>query len=326
MNAIRTLGVLGICVALAGCAGSHDRTKSAVPGSVTLAEAREGIEEGYRLKRAAYVTKDGRALTALRTEDFQFINPEGKSRDRAATETYMADYFRGINRWLHLDFIIDSLRLDSGGSRLEADAITRQHLVRMEVMSDKRVHHYETWSTLRERWRWTPDGWKSARVDGLGELTDFVDGKLRSIPLAEGRKGIEEGYARNRAAFLAKDVKAVMALRTDDFHTIGPDGTTKDRSAMEMYTVGLLNSIDRWITIEFTIDSLSLDSKKRPLEAEAIMRQHLVRMALRPDNKVHHVETWATQRERWRWTPDGWKLAKVDGVRDMKRLVDGKPE
>ena len=32
------------------------------------------------------------------------------------------------------------------------------------------------------------------------------------------------------------------------------------------------------------------------------------------------------QRERWRWSPEGWKLAMVDGVRDQKRLVDGKPE
>jgi ketosteroid isomerase-like protein len=147
-----------------------------------------------------------------------------------------------------------------------------------------------------------------------------------TITLEEARKGIEEGYRRNREAFLAKDVKGIMAVRTDDFHTIGPDGTPKDRAAMEAYTVGFLNGVDRWISIEFTIDSLAFVSQGPATEADAIMRQHLVRMALRPDQKVHQVETWATQRERWRWTPDGWKLAMVDGVRDQKRLVDGKPE
>lgn len=147
-------------------------------------------------------------------------------------------------------------------------------------------------------------------------------GPSPAVPsLAEARQGIEEGYRRNREAFLAKDVKAVMALRTDDFYTIGPDGKVKDRAAMEEYTVGLLNGIDRWIQIDFEIDGLALDG----LEADAITRQHLIRMALRPDNKVHHVETWVTQRERWRVTPDGWKLAKVDQVRDQKRLVDGQP-
>jgi hypothetical protein len=245
--------------------------------------------------------------------------------DRAATEIYMTHYFRDVNRWIHLGITIDSVWLISEGSGLEAGAITRQDMVRMEVLSDNQVHHYEAQNTLRERWRWTPDGWKTARVEASG-FTDFVDGKLRSTPVSEARKGIEEGYRRNREAFLAKDVKAIMALRTEDFHTVGPDGTPKDRAAMEAYTVGLLNGIDRWIEMEFVVDSLSLDSKKRPLEVDAIMRQHLVRMALRPDQKVHHVETWATQRERWRWTPEGWKLAIVDNVRDQRRLVDGKPE
>jgi ketosteroid isomerase-like protein len=143
-----------------------------------------------------------------------------------------------------------------------------------------------------------------------------------SPTLAEARRGIEEGYRRNRAAFLAKDVKAVMALRTEDFYAIGPDGTRRDRDAMETYTVGLLNGIKRWITIEFVIDSLALDVR----EADATLKQHLIRMALRPDQKVHRVETWATQRERWRWTAEGWKLARVDQVRDQKRLVDGRPD
>lgn len=145
---------------------------------------------------------------------------------------------------------------------------------------------------------------------------------LNSDPtLKEARRGIEEGYRRNRKAFLAKDVKAIMALRTEDFSTIGPDGKQVDRAGMETYTVGLLHGIQRWIEIDFRVDSLALDGR----EADATMRQHLIRMALRPDGKVHRVETWATQRERWRLTPDGWKLAKVDQVRDQKRLVDGAP-
>jgi ketosteroid isomerase-like protein len=140
-----------------------------------------------------------------------------------------------------------------------------------------------------------------------------------SVTLAEARRGIEEGYRRNRAALLAKDMIAVMALRTDDFHAIGPDGKRLDRAAMEQYTSGFLNGIERWILLSFEIESLTLDG----LEADAITRQHAVRMALRSDSKVHHVETWVTQRERWRLTPDGWKLAQVDEIRDQRRLVDG---
>jgi len=139
--------------------------------------------------------------------------------------------------------------------------------------------------------------------------------------LSEARRGIEEGYRRNRKAFLRKDVAAIMALRTADFYTIGPDGKRVDRAGMETYTIGFLNGIKRWIEIDFKVDSIALDGR----EADAVMRQHLIRMALRPDNKIHRVETSATQRERWRLTSKGWKLARVDQVHDQMRLVDGKP-
>jgi ketosteroid isomerase-like protein len=136
------------------------------------------------------------------------------------------------------------------------------------------------------------------------------------------RREIELWYDENTRAFLAEDVDTIMALRTEDFHAVTPDGTVRTRAEMEHYTVGLLNGIDRWISLNFDIDSLEVSGDL----AQAIVRQHLVRMALRPDGLVHHVETWATQRESWRRTPDGWKLHRVDGVRDQRRLVDGQPD
>lgn len=138
---------------------------------------------------------------------------------------------------------------------------------------------------------------------------------------ASVQREIEQWYDENTRAFLAKDVDAIMALRTQDFHAVTPDGTEQDRGAMEHYTIGLLNGIDRWISLNFDIDSLEVSGDL----TRAIVRQHLVRMALRPDGLVHHVETWVTQRETWRRTPDGWRLYRVDGVRDQRRLVDGQP-
>lgn len=136
------------------------------------------------------------------------------------------------------------------------------------------------------------------------------------------RQQLERQYELNREAFLKEDIDAIMALRTDDFHTVGPDNQTRDRAAMREYTEGLLNGIERWNALTLKIDSLEIVGD----EARAIVRQHLDRMALRPDGKVHHVETWATQREIWLRTPVGWKLRRVDSVRDRRRLVDGKEE
>src|SRR6185503_18942682 len=135
------------------------------------------------------------------------------------------------------------------------------------------------------------------------------------------RRELEQWYEKNKRGFLDKNVAAIMTLRTADFHTVGPDSVPKNRADMEQYTVGFLNGIDRWISMSFDLDSIKVFGDT----ASAVVHQHLVRMAQRPDGLVHHVETWATQREAWKRTADGWKLYRVDNVRDQKRLVDGKP-
>ena len=135
------------------------------------------------------------------------------------------------------------------------------------------------------------------------------------------RRQLQTRYDENRRAFFAKDLDAIMALRTDDFHTVTPDGLTHDRAEMRLMTQALLNGIDKWISTTFDIDSLTLEGDL----ARAIVRQHVDRIALRADGQLHHVETWVTQRETWRKTPDGWKLYRVDSLRDQRRLVDGKP-
>lgn len=135
------------------------------------------------------------------------------------------------------------------------------------------------------------------------------------------RRELQQWYDENRRAFLAKDLAAIMALRTEDFHAVTPDGVVHDRAAMEQRTLGLLNGIDRWISQDFELDSLKVTGDL----AQAVVRQHIDRMALRNDGQVHHVETWVTQRETWRRTSEGWKLYRVDGLRDQRRLIDGPP-
>jgi ketosteroid isomerase-like protein len=135
------------------------------------------------------------------------------------------------------------------------------------------------------------------------------------------RRELEQRYDENTRAFLAKDFAAIMALRTEDFHAVTPDGKLRNRAEMEQYIRGFLHGIDRWISTSIEIDSLEVSGDL----ARAIVRQHADRMALRSDGLVHHVETWVTQRETWRRAPDGWKLYRVDSVRDQRRLIDGQP-
>jgi ketosteroid isomerase-like protein len=143
-----------------------------------------------------------------------------------------------------------------------------------------------------------------------------------SSRLRDTRAELEKAYAQNADGFQRSDVAAVMALRAPDFHAVTPDGATQDRRAMELYITGIMNGIRKWNALTLTIDSLDL----RGDTAFVTMSQHLDRMALRPDNLVHHVETWATQRETWVRHGSRWLMWRVDQVRNQRRLVDGKPQ
>ena len=139
--------------------------------------------------------------------------------------------------------------------------------------------------------------------------------------VADVRAELVRLYDVNAEAYKRGDLAAVMRLRAPDFHSLTPDGQRRDRAAMEEYMQGIMNGIRKWNSMTFTIDSLRVVGDT----ALAIVNQHLDRMALRPDNQVHHVETWVTQRETWVRHGGAWLMWRVDQLRNQRRLVDGKP-
>ena len=135
------------------------------------------------------------------------------------------------------------------------------------------------------------------------------------------RKMIEEWYARNTEGFRTKDVAAIMALRTDDFHTLTPDGRVNTRTDMEAYTQTFLARIDHFITMDFDIGTIEVEGDL----ASADVKQRTVRMQRFPDGTIHEVDSRVVQRETWKQTADGWKMYRVDNIRDGELLVDGQP-
>ena len=135
------------------------------------------------------------------------------------------------------------------------------------------------------------------------------------------RKAIENWYERNKSAFQAKDVAAVMALRTDDFHTVTPDGKTNTRADMEARTQRFLGMIDHFISQEFLIGTIEVQGDL----ASADISQKTVRMQRFPDGSLHKVDARVVQRETWKHTADGWKLYRVDNIQDGSIFVDDKP-
>jgi ketosteroid isomerase-like protein len=135
------------------------------------------------------------------------------------------------------------------------------------------------------------------------------------------RKALEDWYARNMDAFKAKDVTAIMALRTDDFHTITPDGKVNTRADMHARTIRFLERIDYFISQDNQIGTIEVEGDL----ASADVSQTTVRMQRFADGKLHKVEAGAVQRETWKKTPEGWKLYRVDNIREGVFLVDNKP-
>jgi ketosteroid isomerase-like protein len=154
-----------------------------------------------------------------------------------------------------------------------------------------------------------------SKVKTKGDKTVVRD---KSKPV---RKAIEDWYARNVAAFKAKDVAAVMTLRTDDFHTLTPDGKVNTRADMEAYTRRFLERIDHFISLQFEIGTIDVQGDL----ASADVNQKTVRMQRFPDGTLHKVESSVVQRETWKRTADGWKMYLVDNIRDGNLLVDDKP-
>jgi ketosteroid isomerase-like protein len=170
----------------------------------------------------------------------------------------------------------------------------------------------QLFSQLQNAQQVSPD---ESKVKTKGDKTIMRD---KSKPV---RKAIEDWYARNVEAFKAKDVAAVMALRTDDFHTVTPDGKVNTRADMEAYTQRFLGRIDHFISQDFQIGTIDVQGDL----ASANVTQKTVRMQRFADGTLHKVEANVVQRETWKRTADGWKMYLVDNIRDGALLVDDKP-
>src|SRR5688500_9706000 len=118
-----------------------------------------------------------------------------------------------------------------------------------------------------------------------------------------------------------KDLRAIAALKTPEFHSIFPDGRAGDVKVMEQYTRQFLESNQPPITTKFTIQKLAVSENKLIAVVEVLQE---VARCRELEGKRRKVETTVVQRETWAKTPQGWKLKCVDNVRDHKRFVDGK--
>lgn len=138
---------------------------------------------------------------------------------------------------------------------------------------------------------------------------------------ADIRKELDAQYKRLAEAHDRKDLKAIAALKTSDFHAILPDGRVADVKVMEQNTKQFIEINQPPFNIRFTVQKLTVSENKLIAVAEVFQEAARYRDL---EGKRRKVETSVVQRETWAKTSDGWKLKCVDNVRDAKRFVDGK--
>jgi len=133
------------------------------------------------------------------------------------------------------------------------------------------------------------------------------------------RRAIFAAYEKLAEAVEAKDFDAFQALRTADFATIPPASPPRNAEFMAARARGLLAGIQPPIKTRNDILTLTV----RGDEAIATVRQYFSRRQPNPQGVLRRVENGVTQRETWKRTAEGWKLAFVDEVHDHTRQAEG---
>lgn len=77
--------------------------------------------------------------------------------------------------------------------------------------------------------------------------------------------------------------------------------------------------IEQWVSLDFQIGTIDVQGEF----ASADVTQKTVRMQNMPDGQIRKVEAGVVQRETWKKTSEGWKLYRVDNIRDSRLFIDG---
>ena len=134
-------------------------------------------------------------------------------------------------------------------------------------------------------------------------------------------KELEAVFAKRVQAVKNKDAEAQIAQVSPDYSAEEPNGQTLNYDQIVAY---MRRGAEQFVTVgdlSITIESLTLNGNEATVDA----RQKISRTQRLGDGNTHDVETGVLQREIWVKTKEGWKLKRVDNLRERKILVDGKP-
>jgi ketosteroid isomerase-like protein len=130
---------------------------------------------------------------------------------------------------------------------------------------------------------------------------------------------IQAQYLKLADAMRARDVVALFALYTPDFHARTPAGEVWSREQSLAYQRNGLAQVRETHHISNSIVRLVVCGD----QARATVLQQWYRTQMMA-GAARRVETNAVQDEIWTRTRDGWKRGDIENVRNGAAFVDGK--
>src|SRR6476660_6898427 len=142
-----------------------------------------------------------------------------------------------------------------------------------------------------------------------------------SLAIDSVKKILHQRYEALGQAMDSRDLSKIIRFRTDDFHSIGPDGRVLDNTMMKEYSRQFItNNLPPYNT-KITIVNLRLSFNKIVAVADVFQEATRKRELA---GKLREVKTSVLQTETWIYVNGEWKVKSADNVHDQKRYVDGK--
>jgi ketosteroid isomerase-like protein len=158
-------------------------------------------------------------------------------------------------------------------------------------------------------WATTALGQSTPATSCTDVATDSTNPVLREI---------DAQYAKLANAMRARDVDALFALYTPDYHVVMAGGEVWSRERSLEYQRKGLARVRETHHIGNTIIHLVVCGDR----ATATVLQQWYRTQMM--DTLRRVETNAVQDEIWVRTPDGWKRGDIKEIRNGASFVDGK--
>ncbi|MBD0369941.1 MAG: nuclear transport factor 2 family protein [Pyrinomonadaceae bacterium] len=133
---------------------------------------------------------------------------------------------------------------------------------------------------------------------------------------------LEAVFAERVKAVKNRDAEAQVAQVSPDYSATLPNGQTLNYEQIVGYIRQGPQQIISVLDLSITIESLTVRGNEAIVDAR---QQNYSRTQRLRDGNIHNVVTGVLQRETWVRTAEGWKLKRVDNLREQKFLVDGKP-